>query len=64
MLDWTDRKIFYQIVDGNFVFKCILKAASCNRTIAKRPAHVITPLFRRIKYLCEESPEMGGAYCC
>jgi hypothetical protein len=33
---------------------CILKAAACNRTIAKSPARVPTPLFRRIKYLCEE----------
>ena len=42
MLDTSDRKIFHPIVDGNFVFMCILKAAERNRTIAKRPARVTT----------------------
>jgi len=42
MLDTSDHKIFHQIVDGNFVFMCTLKAAARNRTIAKRAARVST----------------------
>jgi hypothetical protein len=42
MLDTSDRKILYQIVEGNFVYMCVLQAAARSRTIAKRPACVTT----------------------